>query len=351
MVARHVFHAAFVAVMLLASPPPARADDRPRALAGTVDALLDLEVRPFAIGHRGYGADEPEHPSRPTENTVASVRKAFTKGITIVEIDVQLTRDRHVVAFHDDVLVDGLGDVTCLNRLTLAQLREWLPRLATLDAILHEARRFNQAAGPLRGIVIVELKAARPLCDPHDRQDRPMVDAAARVIRQLRMGEQVLFTSFSPAMLDIARERARDIPRILAASLLQFLDRETVERIFQMPVTEIDKAHGLGLRWGEIGTLHRLPGYRNELDESFARSLLRLRDTALAVEARAVEVDVPLLAEAGRGLVQLLQAAGLKVFGFTVDEQAQWDFMEALGVDGIYTNDIPLGLDAQAPIP
>ena len=43
-----------------------------RKHAATVDDLLALDVRPFAIAHRGFGANLGEDPSRPIENTVAN---------------------------------------------------------------------------------------------------------------------------------------------------------------------------------------------------------------------------------------------------------------------------------------
>jgi glycerophosphoryl diester phosphodiesterase len=337
MIARRVALLVLAVVMSLVAPARAGAG-RPRPLTGTVEALLALEVRPVAIGHRGYGAEDPRAASRPGENTVAAVRAAFLANLTVIEIDVQLTRDRHVVAYHDDVLPDS----TCVNQLTVAELQARLPQVPTLAAVLHEARRFNRPSGPLRGLVIIELKAARPLCDPRDRQDRPVVDAAVRAVRQARMEAQVLFTSFSPALLDLARLRAPDIARILAVSALQFLDQATVEEMFDTTVRLVEKDHGLGLQWGEIGDLYRLPGYR---------SVPELLDTARALDVRVVEADLPLLAQTGAALVQLLHSSGLEVFGFTVETAAQWSFLESLGVDGIYTNDIPLGLAAQAPVP
>lgn len=323
------------AILLVLASPAAAGAARSAPLAGTVDALLALTVRPVAIGHRGAGEN---HPSRPRENTVESVRAAFEAGITVIEIDVQLTRDQHVVAYHDDVLPDG----ACLNTLTRRELQSRLSFIPTLQAVLEEARSFNRATGPLQGLVIIELKAARPLCDPRDRQDLRMVLAAAHAVRHVGMTQQVLFTSFSPAILELARIHAADIPRILAVSILQFLSQEDAETTFGTTVTLIEKKHDLGLRWAEIGTILRLPGYR---------SFEELIATALTLQARVVEVDLSLLQAAGPLLVPALHAAGLKVFGFTVDDADEWAFLEGVGVDGIYTNDIPLGIGRQPPIP
>ena len=310
---------------------------RPRALEASADLLLSLDVRPFAIAHRGFGDNLGEDPSRPIENTVAAVERGFEAGASVVEVDVQLTRDGRVAAYHNDFFADG----TCLNALTLAEIQARAPWVPSLEDVLAAARRFNELH-PLRGIVIVELKAAAPLCDPKDAQDHPMVSAVTEIVRHMRMTRQVLLTSFSPAMIALARRHAPDIDRILAVSGLQFLTKDEIEAAIGLPVTLIDKKLSLGLQWAELGQAERLPGYR-----SFAE-LLR---TAALIDARVVEADLLLLHSAGHPLVEALQANGLKVLGFTANSVKDWKFLDSLGVDGIYTNDVPMGVKRQAPIP
>ena len=46
------------------------------------------------IGHRGDRSDEPE-------NTLSSFEKAIELGADMVELDVHLTKDRHLVVIHD----------------------------------------------------------------------------------------------------------------------------------------------------------------------------------------------------------------------------------------------------------
>lgn len=90
-------------------------------------------------------------------------------GISVVEVDVQLTGDGEVVVFHDDYL----PDLACLKDLTLAELQARLPFVPSLQAVLNQARKFNERSGPLRGLIIVELKAAAPFCDPMTRASTP----------------------------------------------------------------------------------------------------------------------------------------------------------------------------------
>ena len=337
MTLRQVAFQVAAAIVLLAVAPDAARAAPARALDASADLLLALDVRPFAIAHRGFGENLGEDRLRPIENTVAAVERGFEAGASVVEIDVQLTRDGRVAAFHDDFL----PDLTCLNQLTLAELQARLPHVPSLEDVLDAARRFNRLH-PLRGIMIIELKAAAPLCDPEDRQERAIVSAATHVIRHMRMTRQVLLTSFSPALLFLAQRHAPDIDRILAVSGLQFLTREQLEATFGEPVIRIDKKLDLGLQWAEVGEVFRLPGYR-----SFAE-LVR---AAALTGARVVEADLLVLHSAGAPLVQTLHAAGLTVFGFTANSTNDWDFLESLGADGIYTNDVPMGVERQAPIP
>ena len=142
--------------------------------SGTVQMLLDLGARPFAIAHRGFGDNDGEDSSRPIENTIPAVRRGYLTGASVVEVDVQLTRDGEVAVYHDDFL----SDFTCLNALTMAELQARVPYVPSLQAVLNQARKFNQSSGPLRGLLIVELKAAAPLCDPldtHRRRNRPTI--------------------------------------------------------------------------------------------------------------------------------------------------------------------------------
>src|SRR6516165_8464389 len=114
--------------LITISARPAEAHHRAR---GTIEQLLDLDVRPFAIAHRGFGDNRGEDPSRPIENSVAAVRRGFQAGASIVEVDVQLTRDGEVVVFHDDFL----DDFTCLNSLSFGELRHRMPFIPSLAAV------------------------------------------------------------------------------------------------------------------------------------------------------------------------------------------------------------------------
>jgi glycerophosphoryl diester phosphodiesterase len=259
-------------------------------------------------------------------------------GVSVVEVDVQLTSDGEVAVLHDEFLPDR----ACVNSVTLSELQARLPHVPSLQAVLNQARKFNADSGPLSGLMIVELKPAAPACDPDDAQERVIVSAVTAAVRRMGMTEQVLFTSFSPALLFLAAGEAPEIARILAINGLQFLEPAEIERRLGFAVVLIKKALDLDLRWAEIGPLFRLPGYR---------SIGEVLATAAVVGAAIVEADLVFLESAGPPLVEALRAFGFKVFGFTANDADDWARLEALGVDAIYTNDVPLGVRSQAPLP
>jgi glycerophosphoryl diester phosphodiesterase len=89
--------------------------------------------------------------------------------------------------------------------------------------VLQVARHFNEKAGDdLGGILIVELKAFSPHCDPADEFEQPLISAVVPAIRKSKMTDQVIFDSFSPALLYLAEQMAPEIPRELDISGLQF---------------------------------------------------------------------------------------------------------------------------------
>jgi glycerophosphoryl diester phosphodiesterase len=337
MIAKALFRILVVTVLTVLALGATRADAKRPTPPATIEMLLDLQVRPFAIAHHGFGDNNGEDPTRPIENTVPAVREGYLAGASVVEVDVQLTRDGEVAVYHDDFL----ADLTCLNALTMVQLQARVPYIPSLEAILNQARKFNSTE-PLSGLLLVELKPLSPLCDPNDTQERAIVSAVVGAVRRMGMTSQVMFTSFSPALILLASEEAPEIARDLSVSGLQFLTAEEVEAALDLPVTPINKKLSVGLQWAEIGHVFRLPHYD---------SVNQLLATAATTRVRVVEGDLLMWQLAGAPLANAAHAFGLKVLGFTATKPAEWFFLQSLGLDGIYADDVPFGVAHEAPIP
>lgn len=56
------------------------------------------------VGHRGFGQNKNTKSNQPQipENTLKSFDAAFRNGFKWIELDVQLTKDNHLIVFHDD---------------------------------------------------------------------------------------------------------------------------------------------------------------------------------------------------------------------------------------------------------
>ena len=312
----------------------------------TVNDFLRLPVRPVAIGHHGLGPYTPAtNPGLPIENTVDSVRQAYSLGARAVEVDVQLTADGKLAVFHDDFL----SDFTCIHSLTLDQLQARLPYIPELRQIINVAREFNNRAGAnLGGILIVELKAFSPLCDPGDNLEQPLVTAAVKGIRQAQFADRAMFDSFSPALLYPAHQAAPEIPRELDLDGLQLLTPAQVQALTGLPVTVINKKISLGLAWAEIGPIYRLPGYA---------SPTQFLITGLVTNARVIGAEMDFLGAAerqqpgsGAEVVAAAHSLGMRAFADPANTPADWNFFASLGVDAIYST-IPMGAQLQPAIP
>jgi glycerophosphoryl diester phosphodiesterase len=150
-------------------------------------------VRPRIIAHRGASGTCPE-------NTLAAFRRATSLGADMIELDVQLTCDGHVVVIHDlllDRTTDGTGLVAerTLDEIAALDAGSWFgpafagERVPTLGAVL--------GTTPLA--VNVELKA--PVAPGLEARVLEVVgrsDALGRIV----------FSSFEVAALDRLRALA-----------------------------------------------------------------------------------------------------------------------------------------------
>lgn len=151
--------------------------------------------------HRGYSGRYPE-------NTMLAFRKAAEVGADGIELDVQLTKDGHLVVIHDETIdrtTDGTGYVR--------------------DYTLEELRRFNAAANwPQYGFqpiptfeeycawaagekltTNIELKTGVWYYEDIEEKTLAMV-------RQYGLSDRTLFSSFNHSSITTLRRLAPEIP-------------------------------------------------------------------------------------------------------------------------------------------
>jgi glycerophosphoryl diester phosphodiesterase len=224
---------------------------------------------PLVIAHRGASAYEPE-------NTLRAFDLAIRQGAQMIELDLHITCDNHVVVIHDPTLNHTTNLTGRVDRLSLAEVRradagkgERVPTLdETLDLTLGKVGLYLEMKDP---------RAAAP---------------TLRIIRERRCQSQVLLASFDIELMRGLGEEVRD--------------------------TE------LGLILGNA-TFHPMVRWR----EAFP--WLALRRVKHQVLCMRVELCYGYLAARAR-------ANGKKLYVWTADAEKQFARMTSIGVDGIVTN-------------
>lgn len=144
-------------------------------------------IRPVTIvAHRGLAEGLPE-------NTLAAFRQSIERGVQIIEVDLQMTKDGHLVVIHDETL-DRTTD--CSGRVaerTLAEVKRcdagWPTHSGEQVPTFEEVLALFKAA-PAR--LVADVKPGTPI-DPvlaAIRQHR----AEAKVILGLRRTDHVVRT-------------------------------------------------------------------------------------------------------------------------------------------------------------
>lgn len=175
-------------------------DGRP----ATIGEFMGIDGPVRVIAHRGFSGETPE-------NTLVAIRKAIEVGADMVEVDVTVTADGHVVLLHDETLdrtTDGEGPPTAM---TLEEIKgldagSWFApefageRVPTLAEALEVVKD--------RILINVEIKS--------EAVEHGVVPKVADLIIEHGMLDQVVVSSFSPEALARMKTTA---PAIVTASL------------------------------------------------------------------------------------------------------------------------------------
>ncbi|MCA9017815.1 MAG: glycerophosphodiester phosphodiesterase, partial [Planctomycetaceae bacterium] len=101
------------------------------------------------IGHRGASYDAPE-------NTLASVNLAWQRNADAVEIDIYLTKDGKIVAYHDKTTKRIGGRDQAVNEQTLAELQ-------TLDVGAWKNEKYKEERIPTLTQILKAIPAGKRL--------------------------------------------------------------------------------------------------------------------------------------------------------------------------------------------
>lgn len=162
------------------------------------------------VAHRGLHSRDKSVP----ENSLEAFRLAAEAGYGI-ELDVQFSKDKQVVVFHDDTLDRVCGVHARVDELTYDELKEL--RLCGSDQIIP---LFTEVLGVIRGRspIICELK--------NGRNNRELCEKTYEIISGYR--GDICVESFSPMIVAWFRFHAKDLLRGQLAQPTRFYDAETM---------------------------------------------------------------------------------------------------------------------------
>ena len=266
---------------------------------------------PRVAAHRGGARLWPE-------NSLAAFAGALALGIDLLELDVHLSADDHVVVIHDPTLertTEGTGAVRARPAAELRRLRVRArdgtltdERVPSLDDVLHLAARAGAE-------LLLELKGpsfsvryARAASGQLETIPGPVYEGMeARVLASLGatgMLERAILMAFNPAVLETVRALAPSLRTTLLVGRVQ---------VEQAGARATDT-----LAWaGRLGVTH------------------------LGLDYTLVDADV----------VAGARARGLVLGVWTVNDEAAFRRLAALGVDIVTTDrpDLALRLRDAAP--
>lgn len=238
-------------------------------------ALRGVEI----IAHRGASFDAPE-------NTVAALQLGYEQGADAAECDVHLTQDGHIVVIHDEDTARVAGRKLAVSAQTAAALQQ-------LDASQWGKWKGSKFSGkiPLLAEALAVVPAGKRLFI-EIKSGGAMLSELAQVIRSSRLAPTQL------PLITFDLPTARETKRLLPAHEVSWIVDHPKAGAGPDLVELIEKAKDAGLNGLDLN-------FRFPIDSTFVRRV---------------------------------QAAGLKLYVWTVDDPATARAQAAAGVDGLTTN-------------
>lgn len=232
--------------------------------------------QPILFAHRGASAHAPE-------NTLAAFYLAVEQKADAIELDAKLSADGEVVVIHDPTLDRTTGTPEKVNQMTLAELK-------ALDAGIFFSEKYQGEKIPALGEVFEAVGKEVLINVELTNYSSPgdgLPEKVAQLVKKHGMEERVLFSSFNPLNLRVARKILPGVP---------------------------------------VGIL-ALEGAAGSLSRSWLGSWF------------APDIVHPYLTDATEEFIQKQHHRGRRVHVWTVNDPSQMQALFDRKVDGIFTDD------------
>lgn len=297
------------------------------ATLAPVHAGSAMAAPPFDLeGHRGARGLAPE-------NTLAAFRKAIAIGVTTIETDIAVTKDRVPVISHNPSLVpelvrDGTGKWLAapgasIHSLTLDELRRY--DIGRLDPDTKYARQFPEQR-PSDGERFPTLREVLQLVATAGKPIRLNIETK---LTPDNAGDTVDAATFVRVILDEVRA-AKLVDRVTIQSF-DWRSLMEVKRVAPDVPTSCLTIESTGMNTMAGAQDGKSPWHAGLNDSDF-------RSVAALVAAAGCSTWSMFWRNLTPALVADAHARGLEVLPWTVDDPADMQRLIDMGVDGIITD-------------
>ncbi|MFA5858655.1 MAG: glycerophosphodiester phosphodiesterase [Elusimicrobiota bacterium] len=162
------------------------------SLLSAVNIDSSTVVTPKIVAHRGASVTAPE-------NTMAAIKLAWELGADIVEIDVRLTKDKHIVLMHDPSAKRTSGHNLAISTVTLSEVQ-------CLDVGRQKNEKYTGEKVPLLEDVLKTIPEGKEMF-VEIKVGKEIIPELKRVIESSGKAAQVVIIGFSQPTVVYAKEQ------------------------------------------------------------------------------------------------------------------------------------------------
>lgn len=157
------------------------------------------------IGHRGGGGTQPE-------NTLQAFLNSDQLGIDILEMDIRLSKDHHIILFHDRTLSRTTDCDGLVSEYTLKQLRECAMRSGSTEIGINGSIQNSPIplGIPTLNEVFEHFPDKRMIIEIKGSEQQLITDFCT-MLHRYKKEEQVLVGAFRQSTLDQFRQVCPDV--------------------------------------------------------------------------------------------------------------------------------------------
>ena len=252
--------------------------------------MPDSSHRRLLYAHRGAAAEFPE-------NTLPSFRRALEIGVDVLETDLHMTVDGHVIVSHDPTAMRMAGVAARYASSTLAEVKSWDAGHGYVDADGHRPHAGKGIRIPTLEELLLEFPGVALNVDIKQATP-PMVCSVLALLRRTRSVDRVTVASFSTRIILEVRRRGYEGRTALSfAEIASFL------------ALSPRRWRAVWRRMGGLADSAQLPCRQNGIS----------LDTSVRIQA--------------------LHALGMRVDYWTINDPGKAKQLLERGADGIMTDD------------